>query len=110
MANKWKNLKARMSTGSQARVDAKVKATLASMPLAEIRKAIGMTQADIAKKIELGQGNVSKIENAADMYLTTLRKYIEALGGELHLTASFSGGRRFEIDQVSDVMDSRRAG
>lgn len=110
MANKWNNLKARMSEGARARVDAKVKETLASMPLAEIRKAIGMTQADLAKKIELGQGNVSKIENAADMYLTTLRKYIEALGGELHLTASFSGGRKFEIDQVSDITNSRRAG
>lgn len=109
MANKWKNLKARMSEGARARVDAKVKETLASMPLAEIRKAIGMTQADLAKNIELGQGNVSKIENAADMYLTTLRKYIEALGGELHLTASFSGGRKFEIDQVSDITNSRRA-
>ncbi|MBN8596327.1 MAG: helix-turn-helix transcriptional regulator [Planctomycetes bacterium] len=109
MANKWNNLKARMSEGACARVDAKVKETLASMPLAEIRKAIGMTQADLAKNIELGQGNVSKIENAADMYLTTLRKYIEALGGELHLTASFSGGRKFEIDQVSDITNSRRA-
>lgn len=110
MANKWNNLKSRMSADARARIDAKVKQTLASMPLAEIRKAIGMTQADLAEKIELGQGNVSKIENAADMYLTTLRKYIEALGGELHLTASFSGGRKFEIDQVSDIANAKKAG
>lgn len=97
----WKALKERMSAPARARVDARVKKTLASLPLAEIRKAIGMTQADLARELDQGQGSVSKIENAADMYLTTLRKYVEALGGELHLTAKFSGGRTFEIDQLS---------
>lgn len=104
MANKWKDLKDRMSPGARARVDARVKETLASMPLAEIRKAVGMTQADLARQLDQRQGSVSKIENAADMYLTTLRKYVEALGGELHLTATFSDGRRFEIDNVSGLV------
>src|SRR5258707_12508055 len=100
MAEKWENLKRRMSPGAQARVDAKVRETLDSMPLAEIRKAIGLTQAELAEKLGAGQGNISKVENAADMYLTTLRKYIEALGGRLVLSAEFPGGRRVEIDQV----------
>ncbi|MBX3388389.1 MAG: helix-turn-helix transcriptional regulator [Phycisphaeraceae bacterium] len=108
MARKWKDLKAKMSRATRERVDARVKQSLESMPLAEIRKAIGMTQAELAEKLDNGQGNVSKLENSADMYLTTLRKYIEALGGELHLTATFSGGRKFEIDQVSALGDSER--
>jgi hypothetical protein len=37
------------------------------------------------------------VERSADMYLSTLRKYVEAMGGELHLIASFPEGRRFEI-------------
>lgn len=101
MASRWSDLKKKMSPAARARVDARVEETLRSMPLAEIRKAIGMTQADLAGKLELGQGSVSKIENAADMYLTTLRKYVEALGGELQLTATFGDGRRMEIGRLS---------
>lgn len=104
MAKKWKQLKSRMSRQSQARVDANVNATLASMPLAEIRKAIGLTQDELSKTLEVGQGSVSKIERAADMYLTTLRKYIEALGGELILKASFPNGREFRIDNVQNLV------
>jgi DNA-binding XRE family transcriptional regulator len=105
MANKWNSLKRKMSPQAQARVDARVKATLQTMPLAEIRKAIGMTQADLAGKLDVAQGSVSKIENAADMYLTTLRKYVEALGGELHLTATFADGRVWQIDRLGDIAD-----
>jgi transcriptional regulator with XRE-family HTH domain len=73
------------------------------MPLAEIRKAIGMTQAELAGKLDVAQGSVSKFENAADMYLTTLRKYVEALGGELHLTAKFKDGRELEIQHLAEI-------
>lgn len=105
MASKWNNLKRKISPQAQARVDARVKATLQTMPLAEIRKAIGMTQADLAGKLDVAQGSVSKIENATDMYLTTLRKYVEALGGELHLTATFADGRVWPIDRLGDIAD-----
>ena len=104
-SKKWSTLKNRMSPEARSRVDARVKKTLASLPLAEIRKAVGMTQEELAKQLEQGQGSVSKIENAADMYLTTLRKYVEALGGELHLTATFDGGRSFEIDHVAALVE-----
>lgn len=100
MAHKWKNLKQRMSPEAQQRVDARVAHTLQSMPLAEIRKAVGMTQADLAGRMDIAQGSVSKLENAADMYLTTLRKYVEALGGELHLKAVFADGREVEIERL----------
>lgn len=103
MAKRWTDLKNRMNPAARARVDNRVKATLASMPLAEIRKAIGLTQAELAGKLDVGQGSVSKIEAAADMYLTTLRRYVEALGGELRLTARFPDGRQFDIDHLSDV-------
>lgn len=102
MAKKWNDLKRKMSPAAQARVDARVREALASMPLAEIRRAVGLTQEELARKLELGQGSVSKIENAADMYLTTLRKYVEALGGELELTASFPDGRKVQIDHLGD--------
>ncbi len=99
----WKSLKGAMSPAAKARVDARVRATLAALPLSEIRKAIGLTQVELAESLEVGQGSVSKIEHQADMYISTLRKYVNALGGELHLTAEFPDGRRMEIDGISGL-------
>lgn len=104
MSKKWRDLKKRMSPAAQARIDARVRKTLKSLPLVEIRKAIGLTQAEIAKRLAQSQGSVSKIENAADMYLSTLRKFIEAMGGELKLTATFAKGRTFEIDHIAELV------
>jgi len=53
MASKWNNRKRTMSAQARARVDAGVAATLQTTPLAEIRKAIGMTQADLAGKLDI---------------------------------------------------------
>jgi len=92
-----------MSPEAQARVEARVRDTLAAMPLAEIRKAVGMTQTELAETLDVAQGSVSKIENQADMYLSTLRKYVHALGGELHLTAEFPDGRKIEIDRLAEL-------
>ncbi len=103
MANKWNNLKSRMSPDSQARVNARVSHTLAAMRLTDIRKAVEMTQADLADKLDQSQGSVSKMENAADMYLSTLRKYVEALGGKLHLTVELADGRELEIERLGDT-------
>ena len=105
MAKKWNNLKKKMSREAQARIDARVKETLASMPLAEIRKAIGLTQAQLAETLDMGQGSVSKIENATDMYLSTLRRFVSALGGDLVIKASFPKGREFVIDHLSALRE-----
>lgn len=106
---KWNDLKGRMSPASRARVEARVKETLASMPLAEIRKAVGLTQDELARQLETGQGTVSKVEHAADMYLSTLRRFIEAMGGELRLVARFPGGREIEIERVEDLGETGTA-
>lgn len=104
--NKWSKLKGSMSPEAQARVDARVRETVAALPLAEIRRALGMTQTELAGSLEVAQGSVSKIENQADMYLSTLRKYVHALGGELHLTAEFPDGRKMEIDRLTELATS----
>jgi transcriptional regulator with XRE-family HTH domain len=60
----------------------------------ELRQSLKLTQAQIAQRLQIDQGNVSRIEQRTDLMLSTLRKYIEALGGELQLVA------RFPDDQV----------
>ena len=99
----WRTLASQLSPEAKARVDRRVRETLATMPLAEIRKAIGLTQNELASSLDIAQGSVSKIENQADMYISTLRKYVHALGGELHLTAEFPDGRTMEIDRLAEL-------
>lgn len=57
--------------------------------LTDLRRARGVTQEELARAWEVSQENVSRVEREKDVYLSTLRSYIEALGGRLELTAVF---------------------
>ena len=57
--------------------------------LRELRQIAGKAQADIATALHIKQPSVSKIEKQADMYLSTLRSYVEAMGGRLNLIVEF---------------------
>jgi len=65
---------------------------LLATPLGEMRRAMEMTQEEIAAILGTTQANVSQMERRTDMYLSTLRQYVEALGGELEITARFPNG------------------
>jgi transcriptional regulator with XRE-family HTH domain len=61
----------------------------AALRLAEIRARRGMTQQEVAAVLAVSQANVSRIEHEEDLYLSTLRGYVAALGGELEVNAVF---------------------
>ena len=88
----WAKIRGEMPLQSQARLDARLKETLASMPLDKMRKARSLTQVAVAERLHVDQGSVSKLEGRTDMYLSTLREYVEALGGTLELRADFPDG------------------
>ncbi len=70
----------------QARIKEQAnKELVAYESLQELRKAIGMTQTDVAEAQGIKQVNISNLENRKDMHLSTLKKYIEALGCELEI-------------------------
>jgi predicted XRE-type DNA-binding protein len=73
----------------RARVDEYRRLMDAIVSLYRLREQRGLTQVDVAKALEVTQGNVSRVENAADLYVSTLARYVEALGGHLELTAVF---------------------
>lgn len=106
---KWSELKATLPPDAIARIDARVRETMSRLRLSDIREAVGQTQVAVAAKLELGQASVSKIESAADMYLSTLRRYIEALGGELVVSARFPEGTVVPIESLSSVPKKKRA-
>jgi transcriptional regulator with XRE-family HTH domain len=62
------------------------------VPLLELRKARRLSQEQLAKELQTTQGEISKIEHRADMYLSTLRNYVEAMNGELEIIARFKDG------------------
>lgn len=57
--------------------------------LRQLREARERSQQEVAKKLQIQQAAVSKLERRTDMYLSTLRSYIEAMGGELEIIARF---------------------
>jgi len=89
MARKFQELRAKMSPEAQSRSAARAEAMLLEMQLQELRKSRNLTQEVVAKVMDVEQAAVSKLERRDDMYLSTLRAYIRALGGELKLVAAF---------------------
>ena len=106
---KWSELEATLPPDSIARIDARFRETMSRLRLSDIREAVGHTQVELAAQLKLGQASVSKIESAADMYLSTLRRYIEALGGELVVSVKFPEGTVVPIDSLSSVPKKKRA-
>ena len=92
MAKNFKTLRDRMSPGSQARSRALADKYRSEMPLNELREARDMTQVHLAKILRVNQAAVSKMERRADMYISTLRNFIEAMGGQLEINAVFPHG------------------
>jgi len=64
-----------------------------ALALAEIREHRGLTQVDVARVMQTSQASVSKLERREDLYLSTLRGFVKALGGKLELAAVFPEGR-----------------
>ena len=65
---------------------------LADMPLHELRRARALTQMELAKTLNVNQPAVAKLEQRADIYVSSLRSYIEAVGGRLRIVAEFPEG------------------
>jgi transcriptional regulator with XRE-family HTH domain len=91
-----------MPAERQRKIANRVRQTLASMPLEEVRKARRMTQAQLADTLGVNQGEVSKIEHRTDIYLSTLAGYVEALGGKLEIRAVFPN-REMRITQFEEL-------
>lgn len=87
------------------RVEARVQELKTAVEsLGELRRAAGKAQAEIASILKIKQPSVSKIENQADMYLSTLRSYVEAIGGELELIVKLPSRPPLRIERLGDFV------
>jgi transcriptional regulator with XRE-family HTH domain len=92
MARKFAELEAKMSVEAVARSDAQYRKMVAEMALHELRQARGISQERLAEALHIKQPNVAKLEKRADIYISTLRATIEAMGGTLDIVARFPDG------------------
>jgi transcriptional regulator with XRE-family HTH domain len=92
MRRNFSDLKARMSPESRARAEARTKEMVADMLLTEVRQLVGLTQEEVAKKLGIKQPTLSRLESQDDMYISTLRRLIEALGGTLEIVVHLPAG------------------
>jgi transcriptional regulator with XRE-family HTH domain len=92
MAKSFKTLREKMSPEARERARSKAEELIKEMPLNELRAARKLTQEKLAANLHVKQAAVSKLERRADMYVSTLREFISAMGGELEITARFPDG------------------
>src|SRR5271157_5878334 len=102
MARNYKELQAKMDSASLADNQQRVREELQRMALEELRSAKSLTQSDMAEMLDVPQSSISRIEQRADMYLSTLRNYIHAVGGELRIQAVFPDGGTVVIDRFGE--------
>lgn len=107
MAKNFKALLDKMSPAARDRAEAKARQMTADMALDELRAARELTQTQLAEEMGVEQSAVSKLERRTDMYVGTLRRVVQAMGGELEIRAVFPEGT-VRINQFGRLGEEER--
>ncbi len=92
---KWSDIRStKVAPDQEEAAAAGVRALRRAMILSELRSERGLTQTELANRLGKSQGNVSELERREDVYLSSLREYVEALGGHLEVSAVFDEDRQ----------------
>lgn len=90
----WNEIKRQKTpVGQEAGQAASARALRDALDLKGLRAGKGITQAELAERLGKSQGNISELERRDDVYLSSLREYVEALGGRLEIAAIFEEER-----------------
>jgi len=108
MATKFRTIREKMDPERQERIRKRTEELLAELPLQELRQARALSQQELAEVLGLNQATVSKLERRTDMYLSSLRRFVEAMGGELEISASFPDGK-VRIQLLEDLEEEKKA-
>lgn len=106
----YEDYKKKLSPEQRAKVDELARKLIAEeKTLREIRKARDYSQKTLAELLGMNQGDLSKFERRTDAYLSTIRRYIEAMGGSLELVATFPDTGPIKIANLADLGDEEDA-
>ncbi|MUG99184.1 helix-turn-helix domain-containing protein [Scytonema sp. UIC 10036] len=97
----WDNLPDERKQRIQARAE---ELETEYLTLQELRKAAGLTQAEISRSLRMPQSNVSRLERESDMLLSTLRNYIDAIGGNLTIVVELPNQPPVRLNTLSDLV------
>jgi DNA-binding XRE family transcriptional regulator len=106
MAKKLEQLLADLPAQRRVAVEARA-GNLAT--LKDLRQAVEQTQQDLAATLGVGQDTISRLEKRSDMLLSTLRRYVEAMGGSLELVAQFPNRPPVVIHHLAPMSGDRSA-
>jgi transcriptional regulator with XRE-family HTH domain len=106
MAHKWRDIRRKLGPEDEEYIRKSVKDVARVMTLYQLREARRLTQVSLARILEVNQGSVSKLEKRTDMYVSTLRSFIQAMGGQLQIKAVFAEGE-VEIEQFEDAANAQ---
>ena len=103
MATNVNDIISRLSPARRKKVEARAAALMAEeMTLRELRHARKLTQVRVAKALGISQDSVSRLEKRSDLLLSTLRKTVEAMGGNLTLLAEFPDGAPIVLSGIAE--------
>ena len=95
--HKWSDIRRKkLSEAELAEIDQRVAADLIEMNLTALRESLGVTQVEMAAAAQMTQSEVSKLEKRSDYLVSTLRRAVRALGGDLEVTAVV-GNKRIKL-------------
>lgn len=93
-----------LSPARRKKVEARAAELIAEeMTLKDLRRARKLTQVRMAKSLHIKQENVSRIEQRTDLHISTLRQYVEAMGGRLSLIAQFPDREPVVLAGISSI-------
>jgi DNA-binding XRE family transcriptional regulator len=103
----WKTLRAELPNDVRLRLDEKRAARRLGKALADVRKAANATQQDVAGRAGMTQNTVSKIENAEDVLISSVVRYMHAMGGGVELVLKMPDGEATRVDFDPEVYINR---
>jgi DNA-binding XRE family transcriptional regulator len=106
MGTKYSEIRKRMPIEDQKEARRMANEILKELPLDELRVAMDFTQEQLAETMNVKQSSISKIEHQTDILVGTLRKFIEAMGGDLEIRANLPSGS-VRIKQFGDLKRAR---
>lgn len=96
----WRSIeRSKLSAAALERVRARAKSEVAELSLKALREELEVTQSELSRLANMSQSELSRLENRTDHLTSTLRRYVEALGGELEIAAVI-GNRRIKLTKV----------
>jgi transcriptional regulator with XRE-family HTH domain len=99
MARNFDELRSRMTPERRAKNELGVREDLTDMLLREVRQLAGLTQEQAAESMGITQSALSRLESQDDMYVSTLQRIVESLGGRLEIIADMPNGQRVSVSQ-----------